>query len=117
MKTFTRTNILTAAVFSLAAGLSMSAAARDYSETVVSPGVGGLATATVSYDDLDLTSSAGQSKLHYRLSRAARAVCGSNDMRLAGSVRQASENQNCYENSLAEAMSETNRGNIASVSH
>jgi UrcA family protein len=67
----------------------------------------------VSYADLDLSSAEGQEVLYYRISSAAREVCGPVDLRLAGSVRVANRNQACFEESLSRAMSDLPRHEVA----
>ncbi len=109
------TKTLTAVAFSVAASVSMSAAADNYSETTVSTSAEGLQTMTISYADLDLSTAAAQETLYYRLSSAARKVCGSSDVRRTGSVRQAAENKSCYENTLAQALSQTTASQVATT--
>ena len=109
------TKTVSAIAFSIAASVSMTAAAESYSETTVSTSAQGLQTLTVSYADLDLSSADAKETLYYRLSGAARKVCGSSDFRRTGSVRQAAENKSCYENTLAEALSQTSAAQVATT--
>ncbi|GAB3274496.1 UrcA family protein [Parahaliea aestuarii] len=99
-----------AAALALLAG---QAQAENYSETLVkSPAV---RTQAVSYDDLDISSSEGMQTLHYRISAAARDVCGSNDHRITGHLSAAVDNQACYERAVNEALSQINAGQVAST--
>lgn len=58
----------------------------------------------VPYADLNLNRAAGIEVLYQRLKRASRQVCGANDLREAGSARQAQYNRACYEQSLGSAV-------------
>jgi len=109
------TKTVSAIVFSIAASVSMTAAAESYSETTVTSSTEGLQTVTVSYADLDLSAADAQETLYYRLSSAARKVCGSSDIRRTGSIKQAAENKSCYENTLADALSQTSATQVATT--
>jgi UrcA family protein len=61
---------------------------------------------TVNVADLNLATPEGQQALHYRLSRAAEKVCGSANLRRAGSAGQAARNGDCHEQALSRAVSE-----------
>lgn len=74
----------------------------------------GTQTVTVSLADLNLGTMEGQEALHYRLSSAARRVCGPVDYRAAGSARLAAENQACYERALSAALADTSAAALAS---
>ncbi|RLA57858.1 MAG: UrcA family protein, partial [Gammaproteobacteria bacterium] len=56
-----------------------------------------------------------QETLYYRISSAARKVCGSSDFRRTGSVKQAAENKSCYESTLSQALSQTTASQVAST--
>ena len=99
-----------AAVLALLAG---QAQANNYSETLVKSSA--VRSQTVSYDDLDLSSSQGQESLYYRVSAAARSVCGSSDYRITGHLATAAENEACYERAVNEALSQINAGQVAST--
>ncbi len=114
----TSTVIKALSVIALTVGATVTMAAADsYSETVVTTSAQGLQTATVSFADLDLSTAKAQETLYYRLSSAAHRVCGSTDYRRTGSVRQAAENKNCYNNAMERALSQTARGQVASLSN
>ncbi|GEM_PF-2320844 len=70
---------------------------------------------TVSVADLDLTTPEAQEILYYRLSRAAEQVCGSDDLRVAGSLAQATRNRDCYEDSLSRAIAEVSNSALAAA--
>jgi len=106
---------LSAFAFGIAASVAMTAAADNYGETTVSTSAKGLQTMAVSYADLDLSTAEAQETLYYRISRAARKVCGSSDFHRIGSIKLAAENKSCYENAMAEALSQTNPSQIVST--
>lgn len=58
----------------------------------------------VDIQDLDLTTEQGNRVLHARLKRAAKQVCGSHDVRTAGSLENARNNRACYNEALAGAL-------------
>ena len=116
MKNSTMTKTVCGVVFAVAASVSLVATAGDYSETRVTTSAEGLRTATVSYDDLDLTNEHARETLHYRISKAAHKVCGSNDRVEAGSLSQASKNRSCYKGAMNEAMRSLSGGQVAVVS-
>ncbi len=58
----------------------------------------------VDIQDLDLTTEQGSRVLHARLKRAAKQVCGSQDLRTAGSLENARNNRACYNEALAGAL-------------
>ncbi len=116
MKNSTMTKILCTAVFGVAASVSVMASADTYNETVVSTSAQGLRTATVSYADLDLNTAKARETLQYRISNAARKVCGSVDRSHAGSLAQASKNRSCYNGAMNDAMSSLSNGQVAVVS-
>ncbi|TXS89850.1 UrcA family protein [Parahaliea maris] len=93
--------------------LTFQAQADTYSETLVKSEA--VRTATVNYDDLDLTSSKGQESLYYRISAAARDVCGSSDYRITGDLGTAADNEACYERAVNDALSQINAGRVAST--
>jgi UrcA family protein len=68
----------------------------------------------VSYADLNLDSPAGQAVLHQRISNAARQICGSENYRVAGGLRAAQLNAQCYEETLADTLSKLPQARVAS---
>jgi len=113
IKNFTKK--LSVVTFGLVAALSMTAVADSVNETTITTSANGLRTATVSFADLDLTTAAAQETLYYRVSGAARKVCGSSDVRRVGSVKIAAENKACYDTTLEQAMSDTHASQVASI--
>jgi len=107
MNTALVTRQLIAVAATTAALLSLQVSADNYSETLIkSPKA--VRMETVSFDDLDLSSSKGQQSLYFRISSAARAVCGSSDHRITGHLRSAVDNQACYERAVSDALSQVN---------
>jgi UrcA family protein len=64
-------------------------------------------SARVNFNDINVTTEAGQEKLHDRITRAAKAVCGSTIRSEVGSIKELMENRNCIKQATAEAMSES----------
>ena len=56
------------------------------------------------YDESDLNSKIGQKHVYDKLKNASRKLCGSPDLRLAGSLRGSNENEACYEDTLTAAV-------------
>jgi len=75
----------------------------------------GVQSRHVSYADLNLESDAGMATLQRRIERAASEVCGSTDIRLAGSLGQVRENAQCREDAVAAALSQVPSSRIAST--
>jgi UrcA family protein len=66
----------------------------------------------VSYDDLNLATSAGVDALYHRISVAARSVCANPDIRDLGAVAAA---QNCRLDAVARAVRDVNNPKLATV--
>jgi UrcA family protein len=115
MKNFQISKVLCGAVFSIAAGVAMTANADNYSETYVSTTAEGLRSISVSYADLDLSDQEGRNTLDRRVSSAAEKVCGPSNYRQAGSLRQATENRSCYRDAMADGMKQTSSEQIAVI--
>lgn len=115
MNISTFSKFVSAAALGLAATISGVSHAGSYSETFVRSSADGIRATTVSFADLDLSSGDGQQVLTYRLNRAATAVCGSDDYKLAGNLRQANRNRDCRDAALDRAMSEISGGSLAVV--
>jgi len=97
-----------------AAGLAAGASAQSVTE-VRAATADERTTVTVSVDDLDLASAAGQEVLLYRLSAAAKQACGSSNVRVAGGVARAARNAECQEAALSRALARVNRGAVATI--
>ena len=107
---------LASAVIGIAAGFALNASAESLEVTHVTTTQEGLQQATISYEDLDLSTSKGQEAMYFRISAAAEQVCGSKNPRDAGGITQATENKVCYERAVSEAMSQLNATQVASIS-
>jgi len=110
------TKTICGVVFALTASASLVATAGDYSETRITTSAEGIRTATVSYDDLDLSNAHGREVLQNRISAAAHKVCGSANRSNAGSLAQASKNRNCYNGAMNDAMRSLSEGQVAVAS-
>jgi UrcA family protein len=113
MKKHIATTSFGALVFVVSTGLASAATSAPTVEQTLVEGRGSHSV-TVSVADLNLGTMEGQEALHYRLSSAARRVCGPADYRAAGSPRLAAENQDCYERALSAAMADTQAAALAS---
>lgn len=109
-----RNSGLAAAVVGIMAITALPASADSVTEVTASSVVEAQQIA-VDLTDLDLTSVEGQRTLHFRLANAAREVCGSSDLRRAGSVRMANRNQSCFEESLSRAMAAVPNSQVATT--
>jgi UrcA family protein len=108
---------LASAVIGIAAGFALNASAETIEVTQVTTSQEGLQQATISYDDLDLSSARGQEAMYFRISAAADQVCGSRNPREAGGITQATENKVCYKRAMSEAMSQLNASQVAAVAN
>ena len=111
----TRNSTMAAAALGLLAAVALPAAAESVTE-VTAPRIGEEQRVTVGYADLDLNSVEGQEVLHYRIANAARKVCGSSDLRRAGSLQMANRNEECFESSLSRAMAQIPGAQVAASS-
>ncbi len=69
----------------------------------------------VSTEAYNLSSDAGQEMLYDRLRSAARQVCGTTNLREAGSLEQALQNRACIRNSLSQAVEDVNHRGLKSL--
>ncbi|GAB5413272.1 MAG: hypothetical protein Cons2KO_08750 [Congregibacter sp.] len=106
--------VVSTALIGLVSGFGMQANAGSVTEVTASS-VTEPTQVTVNYTDLDLTSPAGQAVLYSRISNAAEKVCGAADLRRAGSLAQASRNEDCYRESLSRALSKVNETVVATT--
>ena len=106
---------LASAVIGIAAGFALNASAENFEVTQVTTTQEGLQQATISYDDLDLSTTKGQEAMYFRISAAAEDVCGSSNPRDAGGITQATENKVCYDRAMSEAMSQLNATQVATI--
>ncbi|MDH3990249.1 MAG: UrcA family protein [Gammaproteobacteria bacterium] len=54
----------------------------------------------VTYSDLNVEKEAGAQSLYRRIQQAAKRVCGVESLKVAGNLRQLSQQQNCYRDAL-----------------
>jgi UrcA family protein len=116
LKTPFFSKVFCAALFTVAAGVSAVANAGDYGETLVTTTAEGLRTTSISYADLDLNTADAREALEFRLSHAARKVCGSPYRSDVSSLAQAVENKQCANNAVAAAMRDISAGDVAIAS-
>ncbi len=69
----------------------------------------------VNFADLNISSDEGMAVLMRRIERAAESVCGSSEYHKAGSVSQAKRNEQCQEDTIAQALSRLADNKVASV--
>jgi UrcA family protein len=113
MKAFAMKSILSAAALAVSAGLSVSAAAEQIDETLVE---GAMApTATVTFNRAELATTEGRETVERKIRNAAEEVCGSRDLRIAGNLAAAARNDACYEDAVAQGMSQLNANQFASI--
>jgi UrcA family protein len=88
--------LLSTGIFVLALTLSLA----------VSAAIKGTGTTTILVEsqDLNLSTDRGKQVLRSRLKRAAKRICGSQNMRTAGSLSNARNNKTCYDEALAGAL-------------
>ena len=58
----------------------------------------------VTYNVDDTATNYGRVELERQIQRAAEKVCGAQNLRKAGSIRQVLKNRNCYDKAMADAM-------------
>ena len=113
MKVFAIKSILSAAALAVTAGVAVGAAAEQIDETLVE---GARApSATVTFSRAELATNEGRETVERKIRNAAAAVCGSRDLRIIGSLAAAARNEACYEDALAQGMSQLNAGQLASI--
>lgn len=80
-------------VASMAASVGATAAIKSTGDAV-----------RVDISDLDVTTTDGRAMMEHRLKRAAKEVCGSQDVKRAGSLANARANRACFNESLSQAI-------------
>lgn len=113
MKAIAIKSILSAAALAVTAGISVNAAAGQMDETLVE--AKGVPSATVSFYRAELGTAEGRAKVEREIRNAAEEVCGSRDVRIAGSIAVAARNEACYEDALAQGMSQLSAGQVATI--
>ena len=69
----------------------------------------------VNTEAFNLDSSAGQEMLYERLKTAAKQVCGTTNLREAGSLERALQNRSCYRDALSQAVEDVNNAGITGI--
>ena len=67
------------------------------------------------YDESELNSKIGQQHIYDKLKNASRKLCGSPDVRLAGSLRGSNENEECYAGTLTAAVERLNSNDMTAL--
>ncbi len=113
MKVVAMKSILSAAALAVSAGLSVNAGAEQIDETLVEGAK--VPTATVTFSRAELATTEGRETVERKIRNAAEDVCGSRDLRIAGSLAVAARNEACYEGAVAQGMSQLNANQFASI--
>ena len=113
MKSIAMKRILPAVVLTLTAGLSGHAAAGEVNETVVRGH--SVPSVTVTYSRAELATADGRAYVERRIRKAAEKVCGSRDLRIAGSLYIVARSEACYDDALAKGMSQLHSEQVASL--
>lgn len=116
MNTIAIKSIFSAAALTLAAGISMNATAeQEVGETLVQGE--SVHSQAVSFSRAELATEEGRSAVEHRVREAAEDVCGPMDYHRAGGLAGVVESKECYNNAVAQAMSQIDATQVASVSH
>jgi len=104
---------LAAATLAVGAVVTSGASAEAMDSTLVrAPAV---PSTVVSYKRSELASAEGLAAVERRLRHAAESVCGSTDLRIAGSLSRVAERQECANRAVDHAMSQIGANQVASV--
>lgn len=113
MKAIAIKSILSAAALAATAGISVNALAGQMGETLVE--AKGVPTASVTFHRAELNTTEGRARVERKIRTAAESVCGSRDVRIAGSIGVAARNEACYEAAVEQGMSQLNAGQVAVI--
>ena len=72
-------------------------------------------TEKVTYADLDVEKEAGAEVLYRRLQQASKRVCGVESIKSAGSIREVSQQQQCYRSTLDQAVAKIANPALTSI--
>jgi len=98
-------NRLNATLLATVLGSALSGVVAAGEQTSVSADrLPSTARVAVDYTDLNLRHTAGRDILENRLERAAEQVCGSTELRVAGSLRNAMRNKTCQHHAVEHAL-------------
>ena len=113
MNRFINRTTLSAAALAVSLGTIMSANAEQVNETFVqAPGV---RSEAVTYSHTELASDAGRAAVERRIEKAAEKVCGLESYSIHGSLSRYGKAKECYGQAVAQAMSEVNTNQVASI--
>jgi UrcA family protein len=106
-------SILTVAALTLTAGISINASAESMGETLVQ--ADGVRSESVSFSRAELSTDEGRASVERRIHKAAEGVCGPTDYREVGSLSRIAKSKACYDQAVAQAMSQVDAGQIAAI--
>lgn len=112
MKNTLLKSTLSAAAVALSLGLVTGAKADQLDETLVA--AFSVPSETVTYSRAELTTEAGRETVERRIRRAAKAVCGLQGYRAAGGLSAYTEQKQCFNEAMAQAMSQVGADQVAS---
>ena len=69
----------------------------------------------VTYSELNVDKEAGAQALYRRLQQASKRVCGVESIKNAGGIREISQQQRCYRNTLDEAVAKINNATLTGI--
>jgi UrcA family protein len=72
-------------------------------------------TEKVTYSDLNVEKEAGAQALYRRLQQASKRVCGVESMKNAGGIRQISDQQRCYRDTLDAAVAKIDNATLTQI--
>ncbi len=113
MKAIAFKSILSATALAVTAGISINAAAGQVDETLVEGAA--VPSKAVTFSRAELATTEGRDAVERQIRNAAEAVCGSRDVRIAGSLSVLAENEECYERAVNDAMAQLSAGQVASI--
>jgi len=102
-----------AASAAIALGLSVASQANDFDETLVQANPESARSVVIRYHAEALQTEEGRARIERQLKLAAKEVCGPQNMRDAGSLRNLMHNQACFEEALAAAHSQLGEAQVA----
>lgn len=117
MNQSTVSKLVYGAAFTFAACLANAASAGSPVSGEVGLYSSGEQKVTVSYSDLDMTDAKAQKVFQYRVSHAAKQICGSSRLSEVGSLSRANKNKECIENAVSSALRQASSAQVASIGH
>lgn len=113
MKAIAIKSILSAAALAVTAGISINASADQVNETLVEASA--VPSKTVLFDPSELATVEGRAAVEHRIREAAEDVCGPMDYHRAGGLAGVADSKACYNQAVAQAMSQIDAGQVASI--